>query len=230
MFSNSDLITKMQADNLLAVRLEKALGGVKDSVLDQARRMRLGARRLAYYTSCFTDNYQDVCAAQKTEDIRFLEGLTQLVKQHNVVTRMFEIYVKQLLQGLTSERIGHIQKILIGKGATIASGAMTNQALAYTIVASVSYKFGLRIGVNTKLAKISVAAVTIVSYYGYVQEAVEAANRLRLGHQGYYNALYAEKLEMLYFIIEPVIGLNNHHFLPPTSDNDIADAIMRIIR
>lgn len=80
MFSNSDLITKMQADNLLAVRLEKALGGVKDSVLDQARRMRLGAGRLAYYTSCFTDNYQDVCAAQKTEDIRFLEGLTQLVK------------------------------------------------------------------------------------------------------------------------------------------------------
>lgn len=216
MFSNSDLITKMQADNLLAVRLEKALGGVKDSVLDQARRMQLGARRLAYYTSCFTDNYQDVCTAQKTEDVRFLEGLTQLVKQHNVATRMFEIYLNQLLQGLTSERIGRIQKILIGKGATIASGAMTNQALAYAIVASVSYKFGLRIGVNTKLAKISVAAVTIVSYYGYVQEAAEAANRLRLGHQGYYYALYAEKLEMLYFIIEPVIGISDHHFLPPT--------------
>jgi hypothetical protein len=127
--------------------------GVKDSILDQARRMQLGVRRLTYYSSCFTDNYRDVCTAQKTEDVRFMEGLTQLVKQHNIVTRMFKIYVNQLLQGLTPERIRHIQMILIGKGATIASGSMTNQALAYAIVAAVSYSFGIRVGANTKLAK-----------------------------------------------------------------------------
>ncbi|WEF26600.1 hypothetical protein PYR66_14845 [Klebsiella aerogenes] len=230
MLSNSDIITKIQADNLLAVRLEKALGGVKDSILDQARRMQLGVRRLTYYSSCFTDNYRDVCTAQKTEDVRFMEGLTQLVKQHNIVTRMFKIYVNQLLQGLTPERIRHIQKILIGKGATIASGSMTNQALAYAIVAAVSYSFGIRVGANTKLAKIGAAAVTIVSYYGYVQEAADSANRLKSRHPRYYYALYAEKLEMLYFIIEPVISRTELSLLPPTSDNDIADTIIRIIR
>lgn len=57
MMGNSILITKMQADSLLAVRLEKALVGVKDTMLEQASRMQLGATRLVYYASCFTDNY-----------------------------------------------------------------------------------------------------------------------------------------------------------------------------
>jgi hypothetical protein len=43
-------------------------------------------------------------------------------------------------------------------------------------------------------------------------------------------ALYAEKLEMLYFIIGPVISRTELSFLPPTSDDDIADTIKRIIR
>ncbi|UWS33462.1 hypothetical protein [Erwinia pyrifoliae] len=193
MISNSDLITGMQADSLLAVRLEKAMGGVKDAMLDQAKRIQLGATRLAYYTSCFTDNYQDVCTGQKNEDVRFLEALVQLIKQGNVVTRMLRIYVDLLLHGLTADRISRIKTLLIGKGARIASGSMTNQALAYSVVLAASYSFGTKVGINTKLAKVSAAAVTIVSYYGYVQEAAEAANRLKQRNQTYYYALYSEK-------------------------------------
>ncbi|EOS95386.1 hypothetical protein [Erwinia tracheiphila] len=230
MISNTDIITRIQADSLIAVRLEKALGGVKDAVIDQVNRMQLGTRRLAYYTSCFTDNYQDVCTGQKSEDVRFLEGLVQLVKLHNVVTRMLEIYVNQLLHGLTSDRIGRIKKLMVGKGATIAAGSMTSQALAYAIVAAVSYSLGARMSINTKLAKISASAVTIVSYYGYVQESADAANRLRARNPRYYYALYAEKLEMLYFIVESVISRNELRFSPPSSDRDIADVIMRMIR
>ena len=230
MISNSDLIVGMQADSLMAFRLEKALGGVKDSVLEQASRMQLGARRLAYYTSCFTDNYHDVCTGQKNEDIRFVEGLIQLVKQHHVVTRMLGIYVDQLLHGLTPDRLGRIKKMLIGSGATIASSSLTNQSFGYAIVAAASYSLGLRFSVNTKLAKISVSVVTAVSYYGYVQEAADAATRLRERDPRYYYALYAEKLEMLYFIIEPIISRNVNLFRTHSSDKDIADAIMRIIK
>ncbi|MFC0141366.1 hypothetical protein ACFFJN_15425 [Erwinia mallotivora] len=84
--------------------------------------------------------------------------------------------------------------------------------------------------INTKLAKISAAAVTIVSYYGYVQESADAANRLRARNPRYCYALYAEKLEMLYFIVEPVISRNALRFSPPSSDRDIAEVIMRMIR
>lgn len=69
---HSDLIIKgIQADKLMALQLEKALAGVKDLALTQAGKIGDGATRLLYYTSCFTDNYQDVCARLKEEDIRF---------------------------------------------------------------------------------------------------------------------------------------------------------------
>ena len=63
-----------------------------------------------------------------------------------------------------------------------------------------------------------------------VQEAADAANRLKQRNSTYYYALCSEKLEMLYFIVEPIIIKNAHRTSSPSSDDDIADAIMRIIR
>ncbi|EOD8995947.1 hypothetical protein [Klebsiella pneumoniae] len=153
----------------------------------------------------------------------------QLVKQRDIIAKMLRIYIDQLLQGLSHDRITRIQKLLIGKGAKIATGSMTSQALAYSVVLAASFSFGTKIGIDTKLAKFSATSITIVSYYGYVQQAADAANRLRQRNPRYYYALYSQKLEMLYFIVEPIINRNEHMFSPPSSDNDIADAIMRII-
>ncbi|WP_370418385.1 hypothetical protein AB9Q29_003905 [Pantoea vagans] len=116
MTDNHTVITKMQADSLLGVRLDKALAGVKDAVLDQARHVNMGVTRLAFYSSCFTDNYQDVCAAQKSEDVRFMEALVQLVKRHDVIKRIFQIYVEHLLSTRSSESTRRIQQALIKKG------------------------------------------------------------------------------------------------------------------
>ncbi|MDR6348702.1 hypothetical protein [Pantoea sp. SORGH_AS_0659] len=79
---HSDLILKgIKADELMASQLEKALIGVKDQALQQASKIGDGATRLVYYTSCFTDNYQDVCAKLKEEDLRFLDGIAEVVKK-----------------------------------------------------------------------------------------------------------------------------------------------------
>jgi len=88
----------------------------------------------------------------------------------------------------------------------------------------------MKISVDTKLAKISAVSVTLASYYGYVQEAAEAAHRLLQLSPIYYSALYAEKLEMLYFIIEPVINQNVHLISTLSSEDEIANAIMRVLR
>lgn len=115
-------------------------------------------------------------------------------------------------------------------GVTIASGSLTNQALTYSIVMAASYSIGIRMGATTNFAKLTAAGITLVSYYGYVQLAVNAANRLKYQNPGYYSALYAAKLEMLYFIVEPIISLNAHRLNSSRSDKDIADDIVRIIR
>ncbi|WP_313684653.1 hypothetical protein [Pantoea sp.] len=161
------------------MRLEKALGGMKDAVLEQANRVQLGAMRLLYYTSYFTDNYQDVCAGQKSEDVRFMEALVHLVKRLDVIRSMFEIDVDHLLRNNSPDRLQRIQKALIKKGTNIATSSPTNQALSSAIVAAIGYSFGATIAIDTKLAKISEASVTIFSDYGYVQEAAYVAGRLR---------------------------------------------------
>lgn len=226
MIDDYALITKMQADSLFAVRLDKALSGVKDAVLEQARHVSMGATRLVYYSSCFTENYQDVCAGQKSEDVRFMEAL---VKRRNVIKRMLEIYIDHLLENSSSDRIRNIQRALIKKGANIASSSLTNQGLSSAIVAAFGFSFGAKIAIDTKLAKFSAISVTLVSYYGYVQESAEAARRLRLRSPGFYYALYAEKFEMLYFIIEPVINQNLIQASALASEEEIANALMRVL-
>lgn len=229
MIDDYALITKMQADSLMAVRLDKALSGVKDAVLEQASHVKMGATRLLYYSSCFTENYQDVCAGQKSEDVRFLEALVQLVKRRNVIKRMLEIYIEHLLDNSSSDRTRNIQRALIKKGANIASSSLTNQGLSSAIVAALGFSFGTKIAIDTKLAKFSAVSVTLVSYYGYVQEAAEAAHRLKLRSPAFYYALYAEKLEMIYFIIEPVINQNLIQAPALASEEDIADALMKVL-
>ncbi|MGP3594295.1 hypothetical protein [Vagococcus sp. WN89Y] len=230
MYTNNQIIDKLQADKLLGLRLEHALKGVQKEVLAQANRVQEGATRLLFYTSCFTQNYQDVCANQKKEDTRFLEALTQLVSGRDIIYSMLKIYVDQLLQNLMPERIQKIQKILLKTGVNIASATLTNQALSAAIVAAACYSFGLTFSIDRKLAKIAAGAVTIAGYYGYVQEAADAANRLKQQNGMYYHALYAEKLEMMYFLIEPVISRNVNLSILRSTDEDIAEAIKRIIK
>lgn len=85
MYHSDWIIQHIQAEKLMALQLENALSGVKDQVLQQARKISDGATRLLFYTSCFTENYQDVCARLKAEDLRFAEGIQQLIKDRNII-------------------------------------------------------------------------------------------------------------------------------------------------
>jgi hypothetical protein len=108
--------------------------------------------------------------------------------------------------------------------------SLTNQGLSSAIVAALGFSFVIKIAIGTKLVRIAAVSVTLASYYGYIQEAAEAAHRLRQLSPIFYQALYAEKLEMLYFLIEPVINKNVHLFSGATAEDDIAGAIMQVLR
>lgn len=230
MHSNSTIATKMQADKFLASRLEQALSGVKAQILEQAKNIQTGATRLAFFASCFTDNYQDVCARQKAEDIRFALNIVGLTHKGSVIERMVKIYVDFLLQNMTPERLQRIQRGLLRQGAHFASGSLTNQAFGAAVTFAICSSFGLSVSMDATLLKYSTLSVTIVGAYAYVQKAADAADRLRRQNGIYYHALYSEKLEMLYFLIEPVISRNPSLNRILSSDDEIADAIMRIVR
>lgn len=73
MYYSDAIVSKMLNDNALAKKLDSAFVGVKEQVIEQAARIQDGATRMAYYISCFTDNYQDVCSKLKKRMCAFLK-------------------------------------------------------------------------------------------------------------------------------------------------------------
>lgn len=61
MYYNNDVISYLQSNNILALKLDHALTGVGKAVSNQIETIGAGAKRALFYTSCFTDEYQDVC-------------------------------------------------------------------------------------------------------------------------------------------------------------------------
>lgn len=65
MYYNKMIMDRIGSDENLALRLDHAfsgvMGGVKEGVMETLSGANDGVTRILYYTSCLTDNYQDVC-------------------------------------------------------------------------------------------------------------------------------------------------------------------------
>lgn len=230
MYYSNALIKKMASDKILAIKLEKALSGVKEQVTEQAERIQDGATRMLYYMSCLTDNYQDVCARLKSEDIRFIEAFYQLVKDRKIITDLIHTYVELLLKNKTHQQLEHIRRLLLKMSVNISIQTLTVQSLAVSITTAICLGSNMRSRLTKYTYKISSLAIALPGIYGYVQEASESAARLQIMSPTYYQALYFRKLEMMYFLVEPVFmdaGSLRINFL---SDEDIAYVISRMVR
>ncbi|HEL9845178.1 TPA: hypothetical protein U0R39_005491, partial [Klebsiella pneumoniae] len=227
MYYSDSLITSMDAHKILALKLEHALTGVKDEVLTQAHQINDGATRLSYQLSCFTENYQDVCLRLRKEDSRFLKGIVQLIKHRNVIYKMLYIYIKSLLDNKNENRIHNIQRNLINLGVSISSSMLSSQAFIYSATMAVCSSVHTNIWMKEKITSFSTYAVLGLKFYGFVEQASRSANHLKNYNAYYYNLLYQEELEMMFFLIEPVIMRTPILNQAYASDSDIAYAISR---
>lgn len=99
---------------------------------------------------------------------------------------------------------------------------------AITKTLCLSFKTSTLIYKNS--SKIAALSTTILNYSGLVQQAADSANQLKSFNSIYYTALYARTLEMMYFIIEPVINKTPISTLTSLSDQDIINIIKGMIR
>ncbi|WP_254629542.1 hypothetical protein [Enterobacter chuandaensis] len=112
MYYSKEIIEKIGSDKDLALRLDRAVAGLKDGAIEYFNNPGDATTRLLYYTSCFTDNYQDVCTKLGSEDLRFLAGVAELVKHRDIIFRMVRIYIETMLQNKSIiQRIKHSRKI-----------------------------------------------------------------------------------------------------------------------
>lgn len=227
---NALILKKIEADKYLAKILEKSLIGVKDEAFKQAQLINDGFTRLTWYSSCFLENYQDVCSGLKKEDIRFIKAIISLTQHRDTIRKMLEIYIDYMLNNLSDQRIRNIIQILSKSSARFTTTALTQVSLAYSISAAASMSSGLKISVEGALTTWAIRGVTATGVYGYVQAASNAAERLKYKYAKYYNDLYSHNMEMLYFLIESVTDRVDVFNQFGKTDAQIASDIISIIQ
>lgn len=224
MYHSDSILKGIKADELMALQLEKALMGVKDQALQQASKIGDGATRLMYYTSCFTDNYQDVCAKLKEEDLRFLDGIAEVVKRRDIIYTLVHIYFEEIFRFKTREQLAAINSGLLKAGVIISASTLNNQAFVIGITTTVCLGIGINSSIVAWTGKAAALTVTGLGLYGIVQQAAESAERLRLHAPMYYHALHMQRLEMMYFLVEPTF------MKAQAFDSDITDAIINMVK
>lgn len=229
MYYRNEVIDFLQANKILAIKLDHALTGVGKSVSNQIEMIGEGATRALYYTSCFTDEYQDVCQQQKTEDIRFKNSAVHLMMHRDIVYDMLKIYFEGIFRFKTTEQIEHIKKMLMAANVHIAASALTNAGFALAVASAVAIGLNLSLNMSALVGGKVGALIGVTGLYGVVQKAADSARRLHYTYPSYYSALYVQELEMMYFLVEPLFEQAGA-FQQSTSERGIADTIIRMIR
>ncbi|NJQ18361.1 hypothetical protein HCO69_01760 [Pantoea sp. LS15] len=230
MYYRNEVISYLQANKILALKLDHALTGVGKAVSNQIETIGAGATRALYYTSCFTDEYQDVCKKQKTEDIRFRNGVIYLLRHNNVAYDMFKIYFEEIFKDKTTEQLERIKQMLMAVNIHIAASSLTNVGFALATASFVAAGMNLNLEISALAGRRAGQAVGIIGIYGIVQKAADSAYRLHITYPAYYSALYVQELEMMYFLIEPVFERAKALTAQWASDDEIADIITRMVR
>jgi len=228
MYYSNEVISYLQANIILALKLDHALTGVGKAVSNQIA--TIGATRALYYTSCFTDEYQDVCQKQKTEDIRFKNGVIYLLRHGDVAYDMLKIYFEEIFKYKTPDQLERIKQMLMAVNIHIAASSLTNAGFALATASFVAAGMNLSLELSALAGRRAGGVVGAIGIYGVIQKAADSAHRLYITYPAYYSALYAQELEMMYFLIEPLFERAEAFKAQWVSDSEIADIITRMIR
>ncbi|BDH45869.1 hypothetical protein TUM12370_19130 [Salmonella enterica subsp. enterica serovar Choleraesuis] len=230
MYYNNEIISYLQTNEILALKFEHALTSVSKTMVNQLEMIDAGAKRALYYTSCFTDEYQDVCKKQKNEDIRFKNAVIYLLRNGNITHDMLKIYFEGIFKYRTSEQLEHIKQMLMAVNIHIAASSLTNAGFALATASFVAVGMNMSLKLSALVGRRVGGVAGTIGMYGVVQKASDSAHRLHIAYPAYYSALYAQELEMMFFLIEPLFERAEAHKAQWASDDGIADIITRMIR
>lgn len=234
--SQAYLKLKMQANRQLAIALTNSLNDIYSDQISTIENLKLGGQRLINYGSCLVPNeyYRSSCRDTWKEDRRLVISLSEIYKRNDVTLDMVEIYFRKILTRLGDEKsnnlVSHIQKLL-GKAVEYASVKANKLALSFTIANLVLGSADFKKKHIKIINSFSTWFVNATTLYAKAQIAASAADRLKFQDASYYQALYKENLEMLYFLIEP--QMSEIIYQVNSGDNNeekIADALYEILR
>lgn len=230
MYHSEEIIRQLQNQKILAMKLDRAARAVGEEVKGHLSNIGAGAQRLLYYTSCFTDEYYEVCTLQNLEDARFRKGIAHLVSRWSIVFDMINVYVEELVKNYSPAELAAIQHALMRANVYISTSTLTSYSFSATVATTVCLYVTLPTSGLKVVSGLTGAVVGTLGLYGIVQQAADSAHRLRVIHPAYYQALYLRELEMMYFLVEPAFmraGVLNQRW--KEGPDSAADKILKLM-
>ena len=229
MIYNHKIISALQANKILAQKLDEALRGVNQALSNQIDLIGVGATRALYYTSCFTEEYQDVCKKLGNEDARFTIAVYKVLRNYDVIFKIFEIYYEVVFRAKPEREMRNIQKHMMKLSSHISTSSLTSSAFSFASVAVL--RLGTSMSVERSLVTGSRGGLVpaVSSAYGIIQKAADSADRLKWKFPVFYTALYLEEIEMLFFLVEERFNLAGALNMQSLKEYEIAEIFNRLI-
>lgn len=227
---------KMQSNKQLAVALTNSLRDMHDDHIATLEKVKQGTQRLVSYGACLMPDeyYRNACRDTWREDKRLVLALGEIYNRNDVTLDMVEIYFRKTLNRLGEQKskdlITNIHNLL-GKAAEHASAKASKLALSFTLANLIINSRDFKQNHIKLVNSFSTWFVNGAMLYSKAQVAASAANRLKFQDPQYYQALYKENIEMLYFLIEP--QMSEIIYQVNSGDNNaqvIGDALYEILR
>lgn len=143
---------------------------------------------------------------------------------------MLKIYFEEVFRHKTSDQLEHIKQLLMAVNIHIAASSLTNSGFALATATFVAAGMNISLELSALAGRRVGQVVGGIGLYGVVQKAADSAHRLHINYPAYYSALYAQQLEMLYFLIEPLFQRAEAFKAQWVSDGEIADIITRMVQ
>lgn len=199
---------KSETDRNMAIAVTKALREIHEGQMETIEKVKLGSQRVINYGSCFVTNeyYRSTCHEQWSEDKRLYLSLLEIYKRNDVVLDMVELYFRKAFKRLGESKTNTLVSYLkekIGDGAHFAANRSNKLAISFTIAKLIISSGDFQESFIRNVNRMSTWFVQLTTFYSKAEVAAQAARKLKFQDAEYYQALYQEKLEMLYFLIEP---------------------------
>ncbi|MBL5839332.1 hypothetical protein [Enterobacter asburiae] len=227
---------KMQSNKQLAIALTNSLRDMHEDHMATLEKVKQGTQRLVSYGACLMPDeyYRNACRDTWREDKRLVLALGEIYNRKDVTLDMVEIYFSKTLNRLGEQKskdlITNIHNLL-GKAAEHASAKASKLALSFTLANLIINSKDFKQNHLRLVNSFSTWFVNGATLYSKAQVAASAANRLKFQDPQYYQALYKENIEMLYFLIEP--QMSEIIYQVNSGDNNeqvIGDALYEILR
>ncbi|PWC22942.1 hypothetical protein DDT52_01355 [Brenneria roseae subsp. roseae] len=196
---------KMEADRVLATQLNDITKKLKNNTISLTTDLSNGIERASWYTSCLIESYNDVCQELQHEDSRMVYSIKEVFKRDDVILDMVKIYIDFLIKDFNESKQIAIAKAILGVTSEMATNRAIRESISYVLAKSISASLNFKTSLRKRINQTTYVAITVTAFYGKVQEAAMSARHLRDINPTLYGLFYSQNLEMLYFLIEPVM-------------------------